>query len=200
MSSSSEQQSAERSVSLPELNIQDLEQMDDEEFWKYARRRAHSVPESPSHTEYLECKLSRQACLIALRDLAEVLPPPHRFARLPGMPAWMAGIMAWRGETIAVVNLDFYFLPSSNADLSQGTDGMLLMLHSTERTLGLLVPALGFTSTIESEQVLPPDNSAGFAAGDAGIVAGIYKDVPILNISTLLAGLVQQIGMATSHG
>jgi chemotaxis signal transduction protein len=201
MSSSSEQQSLERSVSLPELNIQDLEQMDDEEFWKYARRRAHSVPESPSHTEYLECKLSGKACLVALRDLAEVLPPPHRFARLPGMPTWMAGIMAWRGETIAVVNLDLYLLQNSDADLSRMTDGMLLMLHSTERTLGLLVPALGFTSTIETEQVLPPDDSAGFVlSGNSSIVAGIYQDVPILNISALLAGLVQQIGMATSHG
>lgn len=201
MSSSSEQQSMERSVSLPELNIQDLEQMDDEEFWKYARRRAHSVPESPSHTEYLECRLSGQACLVALRDLAEVLPPPHHFARLPGMPDWMAGIMAWRGETIAVANLDLYLLPTSDEALSRVTDGMLLVLHSTERTLGLLVPALGFTSTIETEQILPPDDFAGFApVGGAEIVAGIYKNVPILNISALLAGLVQQIGMATSHG
>lgn len=175
--------------------------MNDEEFWKYARQRAHNVPELPSHAEYLECKLSGKACLVALRDLAEVLPPPHRFARLPGMPAWMAGIMAWRGETIAVVNLDLYLLPPPDADLSRVTDGMLLVLRSAGRTLGLLVPALGFTSTIEFEQVSPLAGSAGFAlADDAGVVVGIYENMPILNIPALLAGLVQQIGMATSHG
>ena len=201
MSSSSEQQSLEHLVPLPELNIQDLEQMNDEEFWKYARQRAHNLPEPPSHAEYLECKLSGNACLVALRDLAEVLPPPHRFARLPGMPAWMAGIMAWRGETIAVVNLDLYLLPTRDDDLSRVTDGTLLILHSAGRTLGLLVPALGFTSAIEFEQVLSPSGSASFAlAEDTKVVEGIYKNVPVLNIPALLAGLVQEIGMATSHG
>ena len=201
MSSSSEQQNMDSSTSLPELSIQDLEQMNDEEFWKYARRRAHSIPELPSRAEYLECKLSGKACLVALRDLAEVLPPPHRFARLPGMPAWMAGIMAWRGETIAVVNLDLYLLPTGDAGLSRAADGMLLVLHATERTLGLLVPALGFTTTIEFEQIAALAGSTGFAlAKDSEVVEGIYENVPILNIPALLAGLVQQIGMATSHG
>lgn len=175
--------------------------MNDEEFWNYARQRASAVPEQPSHAEYLECKLSGSTCLVPLGDLAEVLPPPYRLARLPGIPAWMAGIMAWRGETIAVVNLDFYFLSPQNADLPPLADGMLLVVYASGQALGLLVPALGMTTAIELEEVAPlADSTHALLARNTGIFEGMYADVPILNISALLASLVQQIGMATAHG
>jgi|SRR5579883_3364641 len=199
MSFSSEQHT-DGAPALPEISIQALERMSEEEFWEYARQRAHAIPELPSHAEYLECKLDKGTCLIALRDLAEVLPPPHRLARLPGMPAWMAGIMAWRGETIAVVSLDAY-LWSAHASSPGAKDGMLLVTQTANRTLGLLVSALGFTTTVEYEHISAAPGPPGRGAGEgAGIVEGMYADVPILNMSALLTTLVQQIGMATAHG
>src|SRR5258708_32575504 len=110
MSSSSEQPQVGVSVPLPGLNTLELEQISDEKFWLYARQRARTLPEVSLRAEYLECYLHNQMCLIALHDLAEVLSPPHRLARLPGMPGWMTGIMSWRGETIALVNIDLYLL------------------------------------------------------------------------------------------
>ena len=175
--------------------------MNDEEFWNYARQRARVAPEPPSHAEYLECKLSGNTCLVPLRDLAEVLPPPYHLARLPGMPGWMAGIMAWRGETIAVVNLDLYFLPPESADLPQAADEMLLVVHSLDQTLGLFVAAPGMTTTIALGEVVPLASSThALPIHDVGIFDGMYADTPILNISALLASLVQQIGVATTHG
>jgi chemotaxis signal transduction protein len=199
--SSSEQQKVDIRTPSRGLNLQDLERMSDEEFWEYARQRACAVPELPSHAEYLECKLSSNACLIALRDLAEVLSPPHRLARLPGMPSWMAGIMAWRGETVAIVDLDLYLLGSREVDSSRPPEGMLLIASQIGQTLGLLVPAIGFTATIEFEQITAPSAPAGYVpVGEAEIVEGIYADLPILNISALLTRLVQQIGIAAYHG
>lgn len=199
--SSSEQQLTDGSTSLPKLSIHQLERMSEEEFWSYARQRAHSVPESPSCAEYVECKLGSGTCLIALRDLAEVLSPPHRLARLPGMPAWMAGIVAWRGETIAVVSLDVYLRSLPALPSPQAVDDTLLVAHARHRTLGLLAPALGFTTTIEFEKISALTDSTELAlAGKAGIVAGVYMDRPVLNIAALLADLVQQIGMTTAHG
>ena len=196
--SSSEQQKMDIHTPLPEVNIQDLERMEDEEFWNYAYQRAYAVPEPPSYAEYLECKLSRKTCLIALRDLAEVLPPPHRLARLPEMPAWMAGIMAWRGETIAVVNLDLYLLSGQEAALSLTTEGMLLIASQPDQALGLLVPEIGFISTIDLEQILPlPASTDSTLAQETGIIAGIYADLPILDIPRLLAGLTLEIGSNT---
>ncbi|MGH2479728.1 MAG: chemotaxis protein CheW, partial [Ktedonobacteraceae bacterium] len=185
---------------LPGVTIQELEQMNDTEFWNYARQRARTIPELSSHAEYIECKLSTHACLITFHDLAEVLPPPHRLARLPGMPAWMAGIMAWRGETIAVVNLDLYLLNSLYNDTSWTAYGMLLVASQADLVMGLLVPALGFTSTIELEQIAPASSLDAFAlAHDSPFVTGVYADLPILTIPMLLPRLAQQIGMATDH-
>ncbi|HEY0756413.1 MAG TPA: chemotaxis protein CheW [Ktedonobacteraceae bacterium] len=201
MSFSSEQQKVNIHTPATEVNVQNLEQMSDEEFWSYAHQRARAAPEQPSHAEYLECKLSDSAYLLPLGELAEVLPPPYRLARLPGMPAWMAGIMAWRGETIAIVNLDRYFLSSQSADLSQITEGVMLVVRASGQVLGLLVPAPGITITVELEEITPLSASAHMSlARDGGIFEGIYADIPILNISALLARLVQQIGMATAHG
>jgi chemotaxis signal transduction protein len=186
---------------VPEMSILDLERMSEEEFWECARQRAHAIPELPSCAEYLECTLDQGTCLIALRDLAEVLSPPHRLARLPGMPAWMVGIMAWRDETIAVVSLDTSLWSAYPPSLPRVMDGMLLVAHVGNRTLGLLVPALGFTTTIEYEKISAlSDLLDQTPGGDTGIVEGMYADVPILNMSALLTDLVQQIGMATAHG
>ena len=199
--SSSQEQKMDIHTPLPRPNIQDLEQMEDEDFWEFARQRAHAVSESPSYAEYLECKLSSKTCLIALRDLAEVLPPPHRLARLPKMPAWMAGIMAWRGETIAVVDLDLYLLNGQEAVISLPTEEMLLVAsQKTGQTFGLLVPEIGLTSTIELEQIVPlPAPTDSTLAEDIEIIEGVYADLPILNVPRLLAGLIQQIRI-TSHG
>jgi len=201
MSFSLEQQKEDLHTSLRELNIQDLERMSDEEFWNYARQRALAVPEQPSHAEYVDCKLSGSPCLVPLGMLAEVLPPPYRLARLPGMPVWMAGIMAWRGETIAVVNLDLYFSSSQSVTLPLLTQGMLLVVYAEDQALGLLVPALGVTMAVKLEEIAPLAASPHvLLAKEAGIFEGMYADIPILNISALLASLVQQIGMATAHG
>jgi chemotaxis signal transduction protein len=182
------------------LNPLKLVQMSDEEFWDYARQRASAIPASLSCAEYLECQLQGENCLIALDNLAEVLPPPHRLARLPEMPVWMAGIMSWRGEVIAVVNLDRYLFASETHDYAWETNGMLMVVGKSGQLLGLLVPALGFTSTIEFEQIQPQQTPTGFAIQDeAGIVEGCYSNQPIVNISSLLTRLVREIGTAAEY-
>lgn len=175
--------------------------MNDEEFRDQARQGAPVVSEQPSCAKYLQYTLSGNSCLIPLNDLAETLPPPYRLARLPGMPVWMAGIMAWRGETIAVVNLDLYFLAPQETDLARETDGTLLVLHSQSQILGLLVPAPATTIAVELDGVVPLTASTHMLlTKHAEMFEGMYADIPILNISVLLTNLVQQIGMATLHG
>jgi chemotaxis signal transduction protein len=181
--------------------MQDLEQMSDEDFWAYARQQAYAQPEPTAHADYLECRFGTQTCLVALRDLAEVLPLTHRLARLPGMPTWMAGIMSWRGETIAVVSLESYLFHEQEVDPVQATGTTIMIASQQGQAIGLLVPAIGFTSTLELEQIAPPSVLDGFAfAHKPEVVIGVYAHVPILHIPVLLAGLVQQIGMTTNHG
>jgi chemotaxis signal transduction protein len=201
MPSSFDERDSAAFTPLTELQMRDLERMSDEEFWNYARQRVYTLPEAPTHAEYLECKLSGRTCLIALHDLAEVLPPPHKLARLPEMPAWMTGIMAWRDETIAVVNLDLYLPPAPGVHPLSTAECTLLVAHSTGRSVGLLVPAIGLTSRIEFAQISALTDPPGLVpTRNTEIFDGVYLHMPILNISTLLAALVKQIGWAPTHG
>lgn len=182
-------------------SLQNLEQMSDAEFWNFARARASAASRVPSHEEihlhqYLDCELSRGNCLVALKAIEEVIPPPHRFALLPRIPRWMPGVVAWRSAMIAVVNLDMYLYGIHTLS----PEGMLLIAKDADLVVGLLVPALGLTTTIQFEQMAPATGlSMLYTPIRAGVVKGVYAEAPILDVPALLSDVVQQIGMATYH-
>jgi len=184
------------------LSTFDLERMSDEEFWNYAHERAGIIPQSSSQErdyqdQHLECKLSRGNCLISLKDIIEVVPPPHLFAQLPVTPSGMRGLVAWRGEAIAVIDLDMYL---SGVNVSP-LDGMLLVISHADLTVGLLVPGVGLTTTVQFEQMnLSTGPSVFYTPMRAGVVRGIYAEEPVLDVSALLPDVVQQIGMAAHYG
>ncbi len=101
----------------------------------------------------------------------------------------MHGVAAWRGETIAVIDLDLYL---SDTSISS-PDGILLVANHAELTVGLLVPGIGPIITVQLEQMLPSTTQAGMAKG-------IYAGASVLDIPALLAGIVQQIERAALYG
>ncbi len=187
---------------LHSLSTFDLERMSDEEFWNYAHKQAGIISQDSSQEkdrqdQYLECKLCWGNCLISLTAIIEVVPPPHRFAQLPVIPGWMRGLVAWRGEAIAVIDLDMYLCGVNASPL----DGMLLMANHAGVTVGLLVPDIGLTTTVQFEQMnLSAGPSVFYAPIRAGVVRGIYAEEPVLDVSALLPDVVQQIGMAAHYG
>lgn len=187
---------------LDGLEAHDLEQMSDDEFWNYARKRASIVSWIPSgerdyQHQYLDCELSRGSCLIPLKAIVEVVSPPHRFAQLPFSPGWMRGVLAWRGETIAVIDLNMYLYGTSASPL----DGILLVTSYTDLTVGLLVPGVGLTTTVLFDQmILSTGPSMFYIPIRTGVVRGVHAEAPVLDISALLPDLVQQIGMAAHYG
>jgi chemotaxis signal transduction protein len=187
---------------LNNFSAHSLEQMSDDDFWNYARERAGIVSSVASSKEgsldqYLECELSRGNCLIPLKSTVEVVPPPHRFARLPINPHWMPGLVAWRGEIIAVIDLDMYLY---GMDVSPA-EAMLLVTEHNELVVGLLVPGIGLTTTIQFEQMAPSTGpSMLYTPTRAGVAKGVYAEAPVLDVPALLTDVVQQIGMAAYHG
>jgi chemotaxis signal transduction protein len=151
---------------------QSLEQLSDEEFWQYARELAYKTATSSQPEGYVECILSRERYLISLSALYEVILPPHRFALLPAMPPWMIGVVAWRGETIAVIDLEAYLAGSSEHLLHEG---ILLIANHGGLPLGLVVPSIGQPPPLETEAL-------------------------VLDLAALLTDIVQQIGTAASDG
>ena len=187
---------------LHSLSTFDLERMSDEEFWNYARKRAGIVFQGSSQgrdhrDQHLECKLSRGNCLIPLKALIEVVPPPHRFTQLPVIPGWMRGLVAWHGEAVAVIDLDMYLCGVNASPF----DGMLLMANHADLPVGLLVPDIGLTTTVQFEQLNPSTGpSVLYTPMRAGVVRGIHAEEPVLDVSALLPDVVQQIGVAAPYG
>jgi chemotaxis signal transduction protein len=185
--------------------LQNLEQLPDEEFWDYARQRAQQMPAAQPE-EYLECTLSKGCCLIPLAALNEVVLPPHRFAMLPATPEWMPGVAAWRGEVIAVIDLSMH-LSGHTLDLS---NGILLIAHHAGIPLGLLVPAIGQTTSIQQDMhvsLTAEDpkatvdlTSPWYLPSRARYVKGIQREAIILDVPLLLADAVQHIETAASNG
>jgi chemotaxis signal transduction protein len=208
-----EQQPAAISTPFDTSLARDLELLSNEEFWKFACEQATRVDAAVHHEEYLECELgaSGRRCWLALDALSQLVPPPHRFALLPGMPPWMVGLVAWRGDTLAVVDLTAYLADSKQLVIGQPLEGMLLITHDASGenrsfpSLGLLVPTIGLTVTISPEQVqtfdlpAPPATAVSsdwLAQMRTGVVRGSYGDAPLLDVPALLADIVDRIWIA----
>src|SRR5579884_3730612 len=197
----------------------DLARLSDAEFWQFACEQAARTGESAHHEEYVECMLdgSGHRCWLALKALSQAAPPPHRFALLPAMPPWMVGLVAWRGETLAAIDLAAYLADgaqpaSKSAQLAQD---MLVIMSDTSResrfspSLALVVQAIGATVAIAPEQVqagnLPVVEDTSLASGwlaatRVAVIRGSYDDVPVLDVSALLTDIVEQIGIAALDG
>ncbi len=179
-----------------------LEQMTDEEFWERARMIAMqaatvlSAPEDAALHQYLECALQRGTCFAPLHAIEAVIPASTSLARLPFAPRWLEGVQAWRGEIVAVVDLDSYL---SGID-TPADGGMLLIARHTECVIGLHVPEVGLTVAIEPEQLIPAiDRSPLYSSAPAAVIQGAYNACPVLDIGALLADVALQIEMAAHH-
>ena len=140
------------------LTAEMIESISDEEFWRYARELALPASTEASPVEYLKCELSGGRCLIPMTSLYEVIPPPHHFALLPAIPAWMPGVFAWHAETIAVVDLDAYLWANEREPnpygrrgdpISSGSMETLLIACYSGLAIGLLVPTTGLETTTD---------------------------------------------------
>ena len=176
-------------LSQRDVSPQSLESMSEEEFWNLVHERAKSISGIPIEREdrshqYLECSLSCGTFFMPLHALGEVLPAPRHFALLPNIPGWMLGIMVWRGQAIAVVDLDAYLCDTTSRAGISTSDGILLVasdVHHADLTVGLFVHLVGMIDN----QVYDKHN---------------IPSSPIIDMPVLLADVARQIGIAAHHG
>ena len=183
--------SADSSANLSRRDVspQNLELMSEEEFWSFVHERAKSISGIPVEREdrshqYLECRLSCGTFLMPLHALCEVLAAPRHFALLPNIPGWMLGIMVWRGQAIAVVDLDAYLCDTTSRAGISPSDGTLLVAsdaHHADLTVGLFVHLIGMIDN----QVYDKHN---------------IPSSPIIDMSMLLTDVARQIGIAAHYG
>jgi len=176
-----------QAVPLYSSRLQNLALLSDEAFWDYARELAGQIAAAEYPEEYLECLLQRVSRLIPLNALYEVVAPPHFIAVLPAMPPWMPGIVAWRGESIAVIDLESYFSHQPVALAHGGYEGTLLVASYEGLPVGLLVPGVR-----EIRQNVPHEVKMQAAEEQ--------EEALIIDIPSMLAEALRHIGTATSYG
>jgi len=176
-----------------------LEGLNDQDFWRYATELASATSTTKLEIgQYLECELEQKRCILPLAALREVVPPPHQITLLPSIPAWMPGITAWRGETIATVDLDAYI---TQRPTRLHSDYILLVIQQDEITLGLFVAAVRSIPALDLEQFCPPEQAiAGYPHLSVAAILGIYADALILDTEIILTDMVQRIRETAAYG
>ena len=134
-------------------------------------------PELTAAAEVVVVRLGGCRYALPMPSVAEVGRPPQ-LTRVPGLPAWVAGVANWRGRVLAVLDLRPLLAASAGpADRS----GRLVVLTSGSVTVGLLTEGVEGTLVLDQEQVEPalahlPDEAGALFAGqltDAGGPIGL---------------------------
>ncbi len=124
---------------------------------------------------------------IELPSVREVLPLPE-LVPVPHTPAWVAGVMSYRGRVLSVVDLaEFLALPGIPA-ASRGNAGAagrrLLVLELPEMLFGVLVDHL--EGVVSSETALAPSPLSADAEGRSGFILGIAPGgIAVLDVPAL---------------
>lgn len=130
---------------------------------------------------------------VPMASVAEVGRPPF-LTRVPGMPAFVAGVANWRGRVLAV--LDLRVLLGADADAG-GLDrrGRLVVLAHDDVRVGLVVEAVAGQADLAPDDLEPvpvhlPGSAGALLAGqvtdrdgpygvlDLDAVLGLAKSLP----------------------
>ena len=122
---------------------------------------------------------------LPMASVAEVGRPPA-LTRVPGLPAWVAGVANWRGRVLAVLDLRT-LLAAAPGDLDRR--GRLVVLHHNGVRVGLLVEGVAGGAQLDPEAVEPalahlPESTGSLLAGQVTDADGPYG---VLDLDAVLA-------------
>ena len=122
---------------------------------------------------------------LPMGSVAEVGRPPT-LTRVPGLPAWVAGVANWRGRVLAVLDLRS-LLAADTAGLDRR--GRLVVLSHGGVRVGLLVESVAGGAAPGHEAVEPalahlPERTGGLLLGQVTDADGPYG---LLDLDAVLA-------------
>lgn len=195
-----------------------LARLSDNEFWSHAAEMVYHLPaaidsrnsEEDIANDYLLCELAQGYCLLPLASLHEVMALPAHFTHLPFTPSWLLGLMAWRDEAVAVVDLPAYLLfPPSLPPASSTSPLETSSPHLSENARIVIV---SYDNSVLALQVSPihADTTLSVVNEEIAlatlervqyheVIADTYQGAFILNMEALVAHIVQQIGTLSPH-
>ena len=155
------------------------------------RRGVEGVAEEVAElTDTVVVRLAGTRYSVAMEAVAEVGRPPH-VTRVPGVPAWIAGVANWRGRVLPVIDLRVLLGAPS---LELGVSGRILVLARDGVTLAFLAERVEGVVSLEMDALEPV--LATLSRTTASIFAGqlTHPDGPIavLDLDTIF-GLRSQL-------
>jgi len=134
---------------------------------------------------------------LPMASVAEVGRPPA-LTRVPGLPAFVAGVANWRGRVLAV--LDLRSLLQAGAEPLDRRGRLVVLQHAGVR-VGLLVEQVTGGAQLDPEDVEPtlahlPASTGGLLAGQVTDADGPYG---VLDLDAVLA-LAEQLPRARRAG
>lgn len=108
-----------------------------------------------------------------------------RVTRVPGVPAWVAGVSNWRGRILPVVDLrPLLGVPVSDIR----DDGRLVVTGDDAMNVGLLVEAVDGVATLPAGELEPAPATVSTAAAE--LLAGQWNDergpVGVIDVAAVL--------------
>lgn len=121
-------------------------------------------------TELVVVRLGGSRYALPMASVAEVGRPPV-LTRVPGLPAFVAGVANWRGRVLAV--LDLRALLGAPTDVLDRRGRLVVLAHEGVR-VGLLVEHVTGGTVLDPDAVEPPAAHLPPAAG--ALLAGQVTD------------------------
>lgn len=108
-------------------------------------------PEAVVRPDLVLVRLGGCRLALPMASIAEVGRPPG-LTRVPGLPAWVAGVANWRGRVLAVLDLR-----SLLGEPTGGLDrrGRLVVVTNAGLRVGLLVESVSGAAAVDTEAVEP---------------------------------------------
>jgi purine-binding chemotaxis protein CheW len=143
------------------------------------------VDRPPALAELVVVRLGGCRYALPMASVAEVGRPPS-LTRVPGLPAWVAGVANWRGRVLAVLDLRS-LLAAPLDDLDRR--GRLVVLQHEGVRVGLLVEGVAGGAELDPDSVEPalahlPESTGNLLAGQVTDAEGPYG---VLDLGAVLA-------------
>lgn len=120
--------------------------------------------------EVIVVRLGGSRYALPMSSVAEVGRPPS-LTRVPGLPAWLAGVANWRGRVLAIIDLR-PLLTAAAAPLDRRA--RLVVLNRGGVPVGLLTEGVEGTEQLDEDALEP--SLANLAESAAGLLAGQVTD------------------------
>jgi hypothetical protein len=173
-----------------------MAQMNDTAFWEYAGMLSQEdvIPPAALDHGLLLCTLEDVSCLLPLHHLREILSAPRHYTALPVSPPWMLGLMAWRGETIPVLDLSAYLLQHPARWHPEDT---LLITEHNHCVVGWLMKAVETIPTalleVDAGKHSQVD-SLWYEPLPSDMIVQMYAHLPLLDLALLISEATGAIG------